>query len=135
MFYFNGSKGINIDADPRSVNLLKKYRPSDININALISDRSQNLTRFFLHSKPSRSTTNPLYLDSDLFNVDDFNSIELQAISLQEILDAANCPHSFDLLKIDVEGLELEVLRSVNFNLYIPKVIIVETCLPYIVLS
>ncbi|GJG86378.1 hypothetical protein tb265_15590 [Gemmatimonadetes bacterium T265] len=45
---------------------------------------------------------------------------------LADILDAHNAPHDFELLTVDVEGHDLEVLRSLRMPQYRPYVIVVE---------
>ena len=49
-----------------------------------------------------------------------------EAITLASVLDKYNIPKQFDLLCIDVEGHELEVLKSINFSTHRPKLIVVE---------
>ena len=44
LFYRMGWSGINIDAAPGSMNLFKKKRPRDINLEVAISDREEELT-------------------------------------------------------------------------------------------
>ena len=45
---------------------------------------------------------------------------------LADILGENNVPKDFDLLSIDVEGMEIEVLDSLDWSQYSPRVIIVE---------
>jgi hypothetical protein len=44
-----------------------------------------------------------------------------------EVADKYNIPKCFDLLSIDVEGYELKVLNSIDFDIYQPKLVVVET--------
>lgn len=46
--------------------------------------------------------------------------------SLTKILNQHNVPANFDLLSIDAEEHDLSVLRSLDFNKYSPRLIIVE---------
>ncbi len=131
LFYYHGSRGINIDADPRSIELLNKYREEDKNILALVSDKPEIELPFYLHSKQSRSTANTSYLDSDLFKTDDFEILNHKSRTLNDILCTANCPKDFEFLKIDVEGHEQKVLASLDLSYYNPAILIIETHPPY----
>ncbi len=50
----------------------------------------------------------------------------VQTRTLTNILDEAQCPLHFDLLSIDVEGHDFEVLRSLDFSRYRPRVVVIE---------
>ena len=41
-------------------------------------------------------------------------------------LDKYECPSNFDYLSIDTEGSEFEIIDSLNFNKYLPKIITIE---------
>jgi FkbM family methyltransferase len=56
----------------------------------------------------------------------EYGSPEIKIIPVNEALKSAQCPSSFDLLSIDVEGYELNILTSYNFNTYRPRLVIVE---------
>lgn len=131
LFYYNGSNGINVDADPRSISLLQSYRKYDVNIHALVSSNNTDTCTFFLHEKPSRSTASNSYLDGTLFDLEHLEEVTMETQTLNNILSENNCPKKFDLLKIDIEGYEYQALSSLDLNLYQPRIIIVESIPPY----
>jgi FkbM family methyltransferase len=49
------------------------------------------------------------------------------AITLNEILISSNAPKIIDLLSLDVEGVELEVLKGIDYSKYNFKYICIET--------
>lgn len=49
------------------------------------------------------------------------------AQTLDSILRKNNAPSNIDLISIDVEGMELEVLKGIDFNSYTFEIIIIET--------
>jgi hypothetical protein len=52
---------------------------------------------------------------------------KVKALSLNTILDNSKFRNrKIDFLNIDVEGADFEVLQSLNFNIYKPKLICVE---------
>lgn len=128
-FYKAGWCGINIDAMPGSMKLFRKYRPRDINIEAPVSLDSRELT-YYVFNEPALNG-----FDSQLSRKRDENktlykierTINLQTKTLSELLDEylpAN--QKIDFLSIDVEGLDWEVLRSNNWDMYRPEVVLVE---------
>ena len=52
---------------------------------------------------------------------------QIQARTLNSILEEARAPNRIDFLSLDVEGSELEVLKGINFENYIFSVICVES--------
>ena len=51
---------------------------------------------------------------------------DVKTISLNDLLDKYNCPSNFDYLSLDTEGSEFEIIDSLSFNRYLPKVITIE---------
>ena len=123
-FYLKGWRGINIDAMPGSMELFRKIRPNDINLELAISDTRQIL-KYHQFAEPafnsfseviSRKRTSPLIATKDV-----------QTYILSEILEQHLYPkQEIDFLSVDVEGLDLAVLRSNNWQKYRPKFVLVE---------
>ncbi|MFP1130183.1 FkbM family methyltransferase [Asticcacaulis sp. W401b] len=53
-------------------------------------------------------------------------SYEVETVSLQDLLETHAIPTDFDFLSIDTEGSELDILKSTNFEMVRPKVIVCE---------
>ena len=125
---FKGWRGINIEPNPEQIHLFKKARPNDINLNVGISTKSEKLNYYIL--KKGASTMNSFSLDF-LKKIGLENSIEktveVQTRPLQDVLKE-HLPDnkSIDLLDIDVEGFDLEVLQSNDWDKYRPKSVMVE---------
>lgn len=51
---------------------------------------------------------------------------KVETISLNDLLQKYNCPKVFDYLSIDTEGTEYEIIKNLNFNKYISKIITIE---------
>lgn len=122
-FYKLGWKGINIDALPGSMKIFQRVRPRDINLEVPISDSEDTLqyhifeTSFFNSFAPE-----PEILKSEkLISVKAINST-----SLAKVFDAYVGTKVIDFMTVDVEGWDLNVLRSNNWDKYRPKVLIVE---------
>ena len=51
---------------------------------------------------------------------------KIKGISLNRILDSCKSPSVIDFFSLDVEGMELEVLKGIKFNKYKFKFILIE---------
>ncbi len=125
-FYRNGWRGINIDAMPGSMKLFNNVRPQDNNIEAAISNTVSTLT-YYMFNRPLQ---NGFYTDESLpanEGLRILHKIEMKPRKLGDLLaEKVDPKQKIDLLSIDVEGLDLSVLESNNWELYKPKVILVE---------
>jgi FkbM family methyltransferase len=127
--YLLGWKGINIDATPNSMMAFNKLRPKDVNIQAAISNQAQELT-FFQFNEGALNTFDEQKANkiaaSNNYKLVQKNKIITQ--TLEQILDKHLIPgQKVDFFSIDVEGLDLKVLKSNNWEKYKPQVVIIET--------
>ncbi|MEZ9855729.1 FkbM family methyltransferase [Vibrio breoganii] len=127
-FYKQGWKGINIDAMPGSMKVFDKIRPRDINIEKPISSIKQTLTYYAFNEPALNGFSKEISKARD--GLDGYNiefTKKIETSTLEEILDEHLCSNQvIDYLSIDVEGLDFEVIKSINFNKYRPRVILVE---------
>lgn len=132
-FYKKGWRGINIDAMPGSMKLFNKIRSKDINIEKPVSDKREMLT-YYAFNEPALNGFSKEISEkrNDGNNYFIKFTKEIETVTLEEILDK-NLPKgkSIDFLSIDVEGLDFKVLKSINFNKYKPKVILIEALETY----
>lgn len=127
-FYKKGWRGINIDAMPNSMKIFNKMRPRDINIEKPVSDKKQILTYYAFNESALNGFSKELSEERDgkgSYFIEFTKDIETS--TLEEILEN-NLPKNqqIDFLSIDVEGLDFRVLKSNNFDMYRPKVILIE---------
>jgi FkbM family methyltransferase len=54
-------------------------------------------------------------------------SFKKRGVSLQSLLDKNNCPNQIDFFSLDVEGLEIEVLKGIDFSSYHFSYILIES--------
>lgn len=128
-FYKQGWRGINIDAMPNSMHLFNKIRPRDINLEIAISSESKKLTYYEFNEPALNGFSEELSKDRDgLRNYKIINQLEITTHRLDDVLKNLKneIPTEIDFLSIDVEGLDFEVLQSLNFNVYKPRVILIE---------
>ncbi|MDF2454916.1 MAG: hypothetical protein K0R51_909 [Cytophagaceae bacterium] len=125
--YKRGWNGICIDANEELIKKYARLRPKDKAISALVSD--EKMTRdYFIYTNNVLSSTEQMNIDiKEEPGFEIVRTQKLEPESLTEILDRCKAPASFDLLSIDAEEHDLQVLRSLDFGKYAPKLIVVES--------
>ncbi len=127
-FYRAGWKGINIDAMPGSMEQFKKYRPRDINLEIAVSDEKEEFT-YYAFNEPALNGFSKKISDSRNGN-ENYKIIfskKMKTNRLEDVLDEYFSPeNAIDFMSIDVEGLDFQVLKSNNWDKYVPKVILCE---------
>lgn len=125
--YQSGWRGINIDATPGSMRLFQALRPEDINIESVISDLHDPL-HFYIFEEGALNT-----LDAQLARQYIASgwplqkTVELKPQRLSAVLDRhVPCGMEIGLMSIDVEGHELHVLQSNDWETYRPHIIVLE---------
>lgn len=129
LLYKIGWRGINIDPNPYTISLFNKYRPDDINIQCGVSNVSQEAV-YFAFSDPAINTFSKISADKWLKKdwVKLIKKEKIPLLRLDEILkNHLRIGRKIDLMTIDAEGLDLEVLKSNNWDIFVPRVIIVES--------
>lgn len=124
--YLNGWRGMVIDANEELIREYKKVRPNDISVQEVISDSEECLDYYFSNNSNLISGVGAFVDDRWGRDVDNCKVVKVRPRSLDDLFLKYGVPRDFDLLSIDVEGHELNVLRSMNFSIYRPRLIIVE---------
>jgi FkbM family methyltransferase len=126
--YQRGWNGILIDPISNNSKLTKKYRPKDVFLQHIVSNEKGSMQ--FWEFKNYEFSTSDSVRASLLLKRGEILKVKYYAmsISLNDIIakyyvSASKVP---DLLSIDVEGFELQVLRSNNWDVFKPKVICIE---------
>ena len=127
-FYKIGWNGINIDAMPGSMKAFEQCRPRDINIEKPISSKKQVLTYYAFNEPALNGFSKEISESRDGLNgyQIDFTK-DIETVTLEHVLDL-NLPAKqiIDFLSVDVEGLDFDVIKSINFEKYRPRVILIE---------
>jgi len=128
LFYKQGWTGINIDATPGSMDAFKRERPRDINLECGIGLKAGTL-KFHVFNEPALNTFDENLAkarSNDVWHV--IKVVDVPVTPLSEIL-SRHLPHGkrMDFLTVDVEGFDLDVLQSNNWERYRPSVVLVET--------
>ncbi|MFT4850375.1 MAG: hypothetical protein ACI83B_002932 [Sediminicola sp.] len=127
-FYLKGWCGINIDAMPNSMREFQKIRPRDLNLEIPVSD-NEEILEFYIFNEKTLNTfsKDQVEISKTYGNYDVTEIVELKPVTLGTIL-SKYLPEStiIDFMSVDVEGYDLNVLKSNDWALYRPKVVLVE---------
>src|SRR5688572_11221520 len=128
LFYENGSRGVCIEPDPDLFRELSQLRKKDkcFNIGITFDDRRE--AEFYIFPIASLNTLSKE--DSEYREKNGSHKIkEVITIPLKNINDiiAENFSKAPDILSIDVEGIDLAILRSLDLSKHRPTAICAET--------
>lgn len=128
-FYKNGSRGVLVEADKLLINEIKKARPNDVVLNFGVGNTDNDIADFYIFEEPSLNTFNKDEAEyrrrHSSFKLVKTEKVKLKNINTIIEENFQTLPH---LLSIDIEGLDLEVLQSLNFQKHPIPIICAETC-------
>jgi len=128
LFYLNNWHGINIEPQPEKYALFEKKRKRDTNLNVGISDEASELTLRVYKSgglSTFSESMKSLYETSPDNDTREYQEVTVPILPLREVFSKENVT-KLSFLKVDVEGLEYEVLASNDWEKYRPEVICIE---------
>lgn len=128
-FYKNGGRGVLVEADKTQIDLITKHRPEDKVINVGISSGEEIEADFYVFELQGYNTfvkEEAIYREKNSpYKISRVEKVSLKTIN--EIIET-NFKTYPDFLSIDIEGLDFEVLKSLDYNKYPIPVICAETC-------
>lgn len=126
-FYKLGWQGINIEPNPDTFNLLKRYRAKDINLNCGVAKEKSRL-EYYMFDEPALNTFDREVSRSRISNNSkQIKTMHIDVLSLADILNNYIPPNQrIDFLTVDVEGMDLDVLKSNDWKKYRPNWVLVE---------
>ncbi len=127
-FYLRGWRGINIEPGKNEFEKIATNRQFDINLNIAVSFETGKLTFYKIGNDSSLST-----LDYDTaikmaktYNKDLITST-IDVLRLSDVFDNYLGNRNIDFMSVDAEGHDLAVLKSNNWSIYRPTIIMVES--------
>ena len=125
LLFEKGWEGINIDVNKFSIDLFNFLRPEDLNLQIAVSDKEGEISLFY-QKKFSQLNTTDKGIAKENFQ-GNFQEKKVKCQTIQNILDNSKYKNKkIDFLNIDVEGAEMKVLNTLNFEIYDPSLICVE---------
>ena len=123
LLYRMGWKGLCVDANPRLVKLFAHVRPKDSAECACVGVDEGNV-QFVIEDDPALSHVTGK--GSAQSHVARGTSLEMPVKQLSALMHEHSVPRRFGLLSIDVEGMDTEILSSLDLTYWRPHVIVVE---------
>jgi FkbM family methyltransferase len=128
-FYSRGSKGVCIEPDIRQEKLIRKYRKRDVFLRAAVGIDAQASADFYIFPKGYSSWNTLLKEEAEERQQKTgirFQRVETQLLNINDVMKQYFSPHP-NIISIDVEGLDLAILKTIDFSLYKPEIICVES--------
>jgi FkbM family methyltransferase len=128
--YLAGWRGINVEPMATEAEMLRSVRPEDITFQVAVGAAAGSVV---IHTGPSEnrgaSTARTDLAAKYRSQGQIFSTETVEMVRLETLLDSLGTA-DIHILKIDVEGLEREVLEGVNFSRTRPWVLVVESTRP-----
>ncbi len=126
LFYQKGCRGINIEANPALADQFKFFRKEDINLNVGIGNKEDELN-FYVMKNNTLSTFSKSECDQMINAKEELASVQkVQLTTVSKIIEQYHQGRFPDFLSLDVEGMDFEILQSIDYTKSTPKVICVE---------
>ncbi len=119
--YKKGWNGINIDANSDAIEKFNMWRPDDHNVHCGIASELGEMD-YYVFAESGVNT----FCRQEIENWDDIREIKKVPVSrLEDILNQYHVGE-IDFMDIDVEGMEMQVLSSNDWEKYRPTIILCE---------
>jgi FkbM family methyltransferase len=130
-FYKKGCTGVNIEPDPDLFEVIKNSRKNDINLQIGIGNEKA-LLDFYVMGTSTLNTfskeTAYAYSKDERFGKPPIKEVKkIEVLPVNDILLQYFSNQQNYFISIDVEGLDYEILSSIDFEKYRPAVICIET--------
>lgn len=129
LFYRDGGSGVCVEPNKELVSEIKRSRPRDAVLNVGVATGDLTEADFYLFECTAISTFDKAEAEkraaSGAYRITEI--VKTPLISINTILrdNFSRCP---DLLSIDIEGMDLPVLKTLDWNQHPIPVVCVETC-------
>lgn len=131
LLYSRGWRGINIEANPNLFEAFLLHRPEDINLNiGIVPEPAESLTFYMVDKWSGRNSFNRAVVEEFVAAYPGFaitETLQIPVKTVKDVIDQYWQGVFPDLLSIDVEGLDEQILRSIDYSVSSPKIICVET--------
>lgn len=128
--YQRGWRGINVEPMAREAALLREMRPEDETVQAAVGAAPGTITLYEAPLENRGATTSALrFVQRHTAAGATFRPFESPVVTLSSLLGKFE-PGSVHVVKIDVEGMETDVLQGAALELHQPWVLVIEATEP-----
>ena len=127
LFYQGGSRGVCVEADTELCTHINQVRPRDRNLNVGVAAVSGTMT---LHVFSARTMSTFSSAEAQLYQDQGAKLIEtrrMPVVTVSELMNKYFPDKTPDLVSLDVEGMDLEILRTWDFQKTRPVAFCIET--------
>jgi len=125
LLYRKGWTGINLDINKLSIELFNAARKEDHNVNVAVLNKSKKVKIYFRRKINMLNTVDKKFATINFKK--GFQTKFINSNTLNSILKRSKFKNKkIDFLNLDIEGNELNALKSIDFKKYKPKLICVE---------
>jgi FkbM family methyltransferase len=128
-FYEKGSRGVVVEPTPKYVEKLKAFRPGDTVLGVGVGVTDATEMNFYIMTEPQQNTFDKAHAEKFVrekgYKIEQVLKIPL--VNINRIMAEHFGGKAPDYLSIDVEGMEFEITKTIDFTRFRPKVICVET--------
>ena len=130
LFYSRGSSGVCIEPDFDFYSLIKRKRPRDIVLNIGIGVNDVAGAKLYVFPAPYTGWNT--FSENEALKRESETGIRIREIRQVAMVNINNIieryfPSCPNLISLDVEGLDLDILKSIDFNRFSPEIICVES--------
>lgn len=117
-----------VDPDQRMIDAFRQHRPEDTAVPAVVSNSTEPLTVTFF-DQPAVNSVDPSFTKNQIEKAGRrvVGTQSFQPVSLASLFETYYPDRTVDFLNVDVEGHDLQVLESGDWNRFRPKVVAVES--------
>lgn len=129
LFYTQGARGVLVEPNPKYAALLREVRPGDKVLEAGIGIAGRAEADYYVIDGDGQLNTFSKEQADKLITLGRKieKTIKRELLDINQVIDESFAHAAPDLLSIDVEGLDLAILQTLDFTRFKPHVICVET--------
>ena len=129
LFYIRGGRGVCVEPDPRFYTLIRRYRRKDVVLKAGIGFKGEKSAAFYVFPQAQSAWNTFSKEEAEIRRSE--SGIDYQ-IEQQELLDinqtiSLHFKTGLDIFSLDAEGIDFDIIKSLDLEKHRPKVICVET--------
>ena len=128
------SKSILIEANPYQYERCKEIRPNDIVLNAVIIDQKnvgKKIPFYVFANESGLNTMSKVQAESILKELPEafshYDTVMVETVTINDVIDRYFKNHPPVFIDLDIEGIELKILKSFNFKKCRPLIWCIET--------
>lgn len=129
LFYKRGSTGVCVEADPSLFPSIKKERSRDICLNVGVTFNAETNADFYIFEEPAHNTLSKEEAEhrNKVSKYKLKEVINIPLININDLIEEQFHGKNPNIISIDVEGIDFEILKTIDFNKYKPDMFCVET--------